>query len=123
MMGDIGFGAEAESSTSEPVELLAPEVVEISFMYFDGTQWYEEWDSTLQQGLPVAIEIKLSLFRDILDSDEPQRQIDEDALRRDPSRWVEYRLLVRVPPRDAIQDLGGPAAEATQTAPPEGEES
>jgi hypothetical protein len=122
MMGDIGFGAEAESSTSEPAELLAPEVVEISFKYFDGTQWYEEWDSTLQQGLPVAIEIKLSLFRDILDSDEPQRQIDEDALRRDPSRWVEYRLLVRVPPRDEIQDLGGPAAEATQTAPPEGEE-
>jgi hypothetical protein len=122
MMGDIGFGAEAESSTSEPAELLAPEVVEISFMYFDGTHWYEEWDSTLQQGLPVAIEIKLSLFRDILDTDEPQRQMDEDALRRDPTRWVEYRLLVRVPQRDEIPDLGGPAAEATQIEPPEGEE-
>lgn len=116
MMGDIGFGAEAEGSTSDPSELLAPEVVEISFMYFDGTQWLEEWDSSLQQALPVAIEIKLSLFRDILGTEEQQRQTDEDALRRDPTRWVEYRLMVRVPPLDEIPELSGPAAEGTQNA-------
>jgi hypothetical protein len=114
MMGDIGFGEEAENSTSDPSELLAPEVVEISFMYFDGEQWLEEWDSSLQQGLPVAIEIKVSLYRDILGPEEPQRQMDEEALRRDQTRWVEYRLMVRVPPLDEIPDLSGPAAEGTQ---------
>jgi type II secretory pathway pseudopilin PulG len=116
MMGDIGFGEEAENSTSDPSELLAPEVVEISFMYFDGTQWLEEWDSSLQQGLPIAIEIKASLFRDILGNEEPQRQMDEEALRRDPTRWVEYRLMVRVPPLDEIPELSGPVAEGTQNA-------
>lgn len=120
MMGDVGIGVEADNATSDPAELLAPEVVEISFMYFDGTQWYEEWDSSLQQGMPVAIEIKLSLFRDILGTVDPQRQIEEDALRRDPTRWVEYRLLVRVPPRDEIPDLSGPAVEGTQNAFPQG---
>jgi type II secretory pathway pseudopilin PulG len=114
MMGDVGFGTTAEGSTSEPSELLAPEVVEICFMYYDGTQWLEEWDSSVQEGLPVAIEIKLSLFRDILGTDEPRRQVDEVALRRDQTRWVEYRLVVRVPPRDKIPELSGPATEAPQ---------
>jgi hypothetical protein len=123
MLGDIGFGTAAEDSTSEPSELLAPEVVEISFMYYDGTQWLEEWDSSLQEGLPVAIEIKLSLFRDIIGTEEPQRQIDEDALRRDPTQWVEYRLVVRVPPRDEIPELSGPAAEGSQNAFPQGEQN
>jgi len=40
---------------------IAPEVVWLEFWYFDGTQWYDSWDSEAQGGLPVAVEIVLGL--------------------------------------------------------------
>lgn len=40
---------------------LAPEVVWLEFWYFDGTQWYDSWDSQTQGGLPVAIEVIVGL--------------------------------------------------------------
>jgi hypothetical protein len=48
---DLGFYA----------ELLAPEVISISFRYSDGTQWLEYWDSYQQGGLPVAVEVTIVL--------------------------------------------------------------
>ncbi|MEK6257741.1 MAG: prepilin-type N-terminal cleavage/methylation domain-containing protein [Planctomycetota bacterium] len=38
-------------------EALAPEVAAIAFRYFDGTAWYEEWDSEVSGYLPRAIEV------------------------------------------------------------------
>jgi len=46
--------------TSEPdmfSELVAQEVVEISFRYFDGSNWFPEWNSENMGGFPLAVEV------------------------------------------------------------------
>jgi type II secretory pathway pseudopilin PulG len=40
-------------------QVLAPEVATIAFRYFDGTAWYEQWDSQENGYLPRAIEVIL----------------------------------------------------------------
>jgi hypothetical protein len=42
-------------------EILATEVTNIQFAYFDGSTWLTEWDSQTQQGLPLAVEIRLAI--------------------------------------------------------------
>ncbi len=114
-----GGGARAESQ--EPAELLAPEAVQIAFMYSDGVQWYEEWDSTARQNLPAAVEIKVSLFSDVLGAEPAERELDEEARRRDPTRWVEHRLVVRIPKIDEPQELTGPSSPSAEQSPPQGD--
>ncbi len=41
--------------------LIAPEVAGVTFRYYDGGQWLEEWDSTARNELPKAIEIVVKL--------------------------------------------------------------
>jgi hypothetical protein len=41
-------------------QILAPEVIALSFSYFDGTQWLTTWDSTAQ-GLPWAVQITIAM--------------------------------------------------------------
>ena len=98
------------SQATEPAELLAPEIVDVRFMYSDGVQWYEQWDSSVQQGLPAAIEVTVSLFNDVLSRDSSSEELDEETRRRDSTRWVEYRLVVRIPMLDDPQQLGGLAS-------------
>jgi prepilin-type N-terminal cleavage/methylation domain-containing protein len=43
-------------------KLLAPEVVQLEFSYFDGTQWLTEWDSETDGALPVAVEVTIGLI-------------------------------------------------------------
>lgn len=40
-------------------ELVASEVAEIGFRYFDGQDWFEVWDSEEEGGFPTAVEISL----------------------------------------------------------------
>jgi hypothetical protein len=40
-------------------EVLASEVVGLNFSYFDGIDWYPEWNSQEMNGLPLAVEISL----------------------------------------------------------------
>ncbi|MBL8892279.1 MAG: hypothetical protein JNL67_20050 [Planctomycetaceae bacterium] len=42
-------------------EMMAEEVKAIAFRYYDGEQWYQDWDSNEMRTLPVAIEIKLQV--------------------------------------------------------------
>jgi hypothetical protein len=114
-------GTSALADSQEPAELLAPEVVQITFMYSDGTEWYEEWDSSVQQGLPAAVEITVSLFSDILGTESKQRGMDEEARRRDPTRWVEHRLVVRIPKIDEPQQLSGPSSPNAGQSPQPGD--
>ncbi|MCG6154851.1 prepilin-type N-terminal cleavage/methylation domain-containing protein [Rubinisphaera margarita] len=37
--------------------LPVPELVSMEFLYFDGIDWYEEWDSTALETLPKAIQV------------------------------------------------------------------
>lgn len=47
------------AATFGETELLAPEIIGLQFMYFDGLNWLTEWDSTLLGGLPRAVQIEL----------------------------------------------------------------
>lgn len=78
-------------------DLLAPEINAIQFQYFDGMQWLPFWDSQQMQGLPLAVEIVISIiprnseqgqsplpFTNIMDA-----QLSGDAMI--------YRLVVGLP--------------------------
>lgn len=56
--------AEANGDTQalyDSAQMLAEEVVGLWFEYFDGTDWYTEWDSTSYGSLPRAIRIWLAI--------------------------------------------------------------
>jgi prepilin-type N-terminal cleavage/methylation domain-containing protein len=40
-------------------EIIAPEVIALQFRYFDGSSWYETWDSQTSARLPLAVEMTL----------------------------------------------------------------
>jgi hypothetical protein len=60
--GDIATLASA-------AEILAPEVVSLSFAYWDGVEWWESWDSVANGALPAAIEITLGIDTSGKDAD------------------------------------------------------
>ena len=53
--GDSGL----VSSPDQYCELVAGEVAEISFRYFDGGNWLSDWDSEELQGFPTAVEVRI----------------------------------------------------------------
>lgn len=82
-------------------ELLAPEVKDLQFEYFDGTQWLPEWDSELMEGLPVAVRILLRMA-----SVAPHKSsgvmtalsvADLGGDPSDASTLVEYQIIVKLP--------------------------
>jgi len=79
---------------AEIAEFVAPEVVDLTFEYFDGEQFFDEWDSGLQGGLPQAIEIRLTLLEERFELAATRTSSDRDQLRRSPEDLIEYRLVV-----------------------------
>ncbi len=72
---------------------LAPEVVWLEFAYFDGSQWYDSWDSETQGGLPVAVEVIIGL--DMSRSQLSLRSGQMDVAPAEPT--VLYRTVVYLP--------------------------
>lgn len=54
---------QAEQGGLSPLDanavLLAPEVAGVEFLYFDGSQWVDFWDTSQNGGLPVAVRVTL----------------------------------------------------------------
>lgn len=48
-----------EGTLPGPIAVLAPEINQLAFRYFDGLTWYEEWDSSTTGSLPRAVEVTL----------------------------------------------------------------
>ena len=79
------------------LEPIAPEVMAIEFLYFDGEEWFEEWDSDALGGLPVAVQIGIAI--------EPAGRRGLPADQRslvgvgptEAAPPVLYRLLVHLP--------------------------
>jgi hypothetical protein len=91
----------ADNSQADGVkfEHLAPEVVKIEFQYFDGEQLVDEWDSSESAGLPLGVEIRLTLHEPAFESDEDEeRQAQATAGRFSENELVEYRRFVRILP-------------------------
>ncbi len=62
---------QGDSSSVPPAELLAPEVVDLSFTYYDGITPYDQWDSTVMGKLPSAVRVSLSILRQPGSSSQP----------------------------------------------------
>jgi type II secretory pathway pseudopilin PulG len=92
--------SEFMSFSAEPVGqqavLLAPEVTEIAFRYFDGAAWYEEWDSYMMNALPRAIEVHLRIEIP-LDRDG---QIPTLNRTQPPSKSFVHRFVIALPLSD-----------------------
>ena len=81
-------------------DVIAPEVVEIEFQYWDGLQWLLEWDSEVNEGLPVAVEIRLYLrsTRSNQSTSLLSTFTFENPDEMDPQQGISvYRLVVRLP--------------------------
>ncbi len=50
------------ASVDQELEPIAPEVTDLEFLYYDGTQWVDAWDSTEMGGLPIAVHVSLSIM-------------------------------------------------------------
>ncbi len=81
---------------AQAAQVLAPEVRQIEFMYFDGTQWLTQWDSSQQQGLPVAVKITVYVLSETpLDTDRAGRASPVAATPLSPENV--YSLVVHLP--------------------------
>ncbi len=50
------------TTADQELEPIAPEVTELEFLYFDGTEWIDNWDSTEMGGLPTAVHVSLGIM-------------------------------------------------------------
>lgn len=107
----------AENATTEIVlssndtanaDLIAPEVVEIEFQYFDGEVLLDQWDSALEQGLPQAIQVRLTMLEEPFEQAASRSPSERDELRRTQSNLVEYRLVVNLANREAVNEAEFP---------------
>ncbi len=89
LTGSFDEPAESESSLAEAAEFLAPEINSLSFRYFDGIDWQEEWDSLERGAIPAAIEIVIGFVPP--DPEDVLQQTASDAI---PSS---YRFVVALP--------------------------
>ena len=55
---DQGLMAEVDTQ----LQPIAPEVTGIEFLYYDGTQWTDAWNTAEMGGLPIAVHIALSIL-------------------------------------------------------------
>ncbi len=58
---ESGTAGEEAAVQNVPTFDLIPEIVSCRFEYFSGSSWASTWNSDQQQGLPVAIRIRMRL--------------------------------------------------------------
>ncbi len=104
------------SNNTENAELVAPEVVEISFAYFDGQELRSEWDSSVEEGLPNGIEIRITLLEEPFEQAATHSPNDRDELRRHKENLVEYRRFVTLPDVREPHEAEFPASAAENPA-------
>ncbi len=97
------------------VELLAPEVIDLQFAYSFGGELYDEWNATEEEGLPNAVEIRLTLLKqpDPFDVNESEERANSTT-RHSANDVVEFHQIVKLPEVQAARKI--PVASAPQTA-------
>lgn len=79
-------------------ELLAAEVVNIEFRYFDGTQYLLQWDTESTTALPLAVEIVLYL----------KPPVNGRAEQAKDQTTTPYRMVVAIPTGELPPDTTAP---------------
>jgi len=95
-------------------DLLALEVESLAFAYFDGSQWCDSWDTQALGGLPVAVEILLTINMEPETESEviapSAEQLAREQLVEEPTV---YRLVVYLPTGGTKSDESGQSTEAS----------
>jgi hypothetical protein len=95
--------------------LLAVEVESLALRYFDGLEWIDYWDSSQQQGLPVLVEIAVSIRPGAAES-TASGPVDGGATSNPSGQPLRiYRFLVDLP--TAIRSGGLAASDTTEEMP------
>ena len=87
------------TSPDEHCDLVASEVAEIRFRYFDGEGWQSEWNSEEKQGFPLAIEFIL-VFDPARSTDGQNYQYRNDESTLELSRSVIHLPAAELPPEE-----------------------
>jgi hypothetical protein len=82
--------------------VLAPEVTEVQFRYFDGVDWLEEWDSALQERLPNAVEVTLTFEEVDMASNQVLFGDDPDGFASNTVRFV-IAIPMAPPPLSEVE--------------------
>lgn len=96
-------------------ELLAEEVTRLEFRYFDGYEWWPDWDSDQRGGLPVAVEIVVGLADRKLDTETATTTASANNP-SDVPQELTYRLVVRIATAEPLDPSEMQAAEEESTS-------
>jgi type II secretory pathway pseudopilin PulG len=103
----VGAAANGLSQLSLTGRIMAPEVTEIAFQYWDGLTWAAQWDSDVLGELPLAVEIQMTI---------QNRSDDETSMSSgDLSTAVTYRHVVRLPLARKIKESTDETTSETST--------
>ena len=103
-------GVSLSSLVQAEPELLAPEVLALAFQYFDGQQLLDSWDTAAQEGLPVGIEISLTMMIEPFEIAQSSTDQERKAMLTKSKNTEVYRMFVRLP-RVQVPEKSSPAAD------------
>ena len=114
---DVSSGT---SIGSDNARLLAEEVTSVTFRYWNGTEWATEWNSDEMGGLPLAIEVVMTLANPntVVPSGPP---VQNFAAPEATSTDISYRIVVNLPTASLPPPAEEPAAEGDAAATGTGE--
>lgn len=93
-------GDEGDSNVPDDnSRLVAPEVIEIQFRYWDGEEWQEEWNSEEMMGFPAAIEVQILIDPT---SNDPFAAEDRVVNREDLET---HRTVIDLPIAEIIEEV------------------
>jgi hypothetical protein len=116
-VADQSIALDDAAATNE--QLIAAEVQDIQFSYFDGIQWTSDWDSELLGGLPLAIRVLLTIAEGEGVSELLASGVDVDSAMMDGNvRLVQYDMVIDLPMADlaTLQDAATAAATGSTTS-------
>ncbi|HUQ72350.1 MAG TPA: prepilin-type N-terminal cleavage/methylation domain-containing protein [Planctomycetaceae bacterium] len=86
----LNAGGDSDTVLPGPTQVVAGEINALTFRYFDGLTWYEEWDSSTTTALPRAIEVTLGF--------DPPSNTDGPLLTSSVSAaTATFRMVIVVP--------------------------
>lgn len=84
------------SNPDQYTKLIASEIAQISFRYFDGEEWQSEWDAAENGGFPGAVEVTIVI--------DPERSApgsqNYSYSGADPNTMETYRSVIHLPIAD-----------------------
>ncbi len=77
---------EDEEALAVKEELYAPEIKFLEFRYFDGASWWEDWELTQGNSLPVMVRITIGYTPLLPEEDEELDLVEDNFLRDEDER-------------------------------------